>query len=326
MEQLTARDSSLVVTLSKCRAITAPQAAWHNVFWLNTNDWLCICPCREGESDQGRAGELERAQRERVKKKREKKATLALICPTIRREQFQFLFVSSKNFHKDVFCYHASREWRELRQSWESEWARGERGGAGGGGVRGVGRGEETLWVQRRGSERRGVRMSWSPPHFPFHSPVFILSPPHPWHPPLLHALCWITHAYLTSLHLQKQWTYSLAFRVLMKAPGVVAPSLFPFSPALFNSTRLMQPRITHCFLHNLQCQKKNLTELPAPFLPPIFLSLPLCSFVFMCQNPITEGLTDSVGEGGEALQDIFFTFYLRRLNSSFSFFYLLDI
>lgn len=42
------------------------------------------------------------------------------------------------------------------------------------------------------------------------------------------HAPCWITHAYLTVPHLQKQWTYSLAFRVLMKAPIVVASLLFP--------------------------------------------------------------------------------------------------
>ena len=34
-----------VVITSNCWVITAPQAAWLNVFWLNTNDWLCICPC-----------------------------------------------------------------------------------------------------------------------------------------------------------------------------------------------------------------------------------------------------------------------------------------
>ena len=33
-----------VVIASNCWVITAPQAAWLNVFWLNTNDWLCICP------------------------------------------------------------------------------------------------------------------------------------------------------------------------------------------------------------------------------------------------------------------------------------------
>lgn len=43
-----------------------------------------------------------------------------------------------------------------------------------------------------------------------------------------------------------------------MKAPGVVAPSLFPCSPSLLDSARLMQPHITRCFLHNLQCQKKK--------------------------------------------------------------------
>lgn len=31
-EAVLRRDSSLVVTVSKCRAITAPQAAWLNVF------------------------------------------------------------------------------------------------------------------------------------------------------------------------------------------------------------------------------------------------------------------------------------------------------
>ena len=51
------------------------------------------------------------------------------------------------------------------------------------------------------------------------------------------HALCWITHAYLTLQHLQKQWTYSLAFRVLMKAPRVEAPSLFPYTSSSPNPT-----------------------------------------------------------------------------------------
>lgn len=47
-----------------------------------------------------------------------------------------------------------------------------------------------------------------------------------------------------------------------------------------------------------------------------LFLSLHLCPFVFVCQNPITEGLTstffkawDCVVEGGEALQDLFIQF-----------------
>lgn len=70
-----------------------------------------------------------------------------------------------------------------------------------------------------------------------------------------------------------------------MKAPGVVAPSLFPFSPALLdstrlNSTRLMQPRITRCFLHNLQCQKKkNSLSCLLLFFPPFFYP----SLVFFC-------------------------------------------
>lgn len=34
-----------VVITSNCRVITAPQAACLNVFWLNANDWLRICPC-----------------------------------------------------------------------------------------------------------------------------------------------------------------------------------------------------------------------------------------------------------------------------------------
>lgn len=40
-------DLSRVAITSNCWVITAPQAARLNVFWLNTNDWLCICPCTE---------------------------------------------------------------------------------------------------------------------------------------------------------------------------------------------------------------------------------------------------------------------------------------
>lgn len=53
------------------------------------------------------------------------------------------------------------------------------------------------------------------------------------------HALCWITHAYLTAPHLQKQWTYSLAFRVLMKACRVVECSLFPHTSSKLGWSRL---------------------------------------------------------------------------------------
>lgn len=56
------------------------------------------------------------------------------------------------------------------------------------------------------------------------------------------HAPCWITHAYLTVLHLQKQWTYSLAFRVLMKAPIVVASLLFLYTSSKPVSSWLTSP------------------------------------------------------------------------------------
>lgn len=72
---------------------------------------------REQASKGGQANK--RAQREREKKeKKNKKNKLALICPTIKGEQFQFLFVSSKNFHEDVFCCHArvERNEAELRE------------------------------------------------------------------------------------------------------------------------------------------------------------------------------------------------------------------
>lgn len=94
-----------------------------------------------------------------------------------------------------------------------------------------------------------------------------------------LHALHLITHAYLTLLHLQKQWTYSLAFRVLMKAPRVVAPSLFPYTSSQLNSSNPTLPA-AHYTIHS--------TSTPKTW--PNILSLSVL-FLFLCRNSITEGL-----------------------------------
>lgn len=80
-------DLSLVVITSNCWVITAPQAARLNVFWLYTNDWLCICPCREQNG------------REHYEKSRQ------LLFATIKRA----ILISSvflKYFHEDVFSLH----------------------------------------------------------------------------------------------------------------------------------------------------------------------------------------------------------------------------
>lgn len=112
-------------------------------------------------------------------------------------------------------------------------------------------RGEEKrkriVWRGGKGSwEKRSKDFLKSPFSLPFFPPPplhLYLSSPFLFHPLFpLHALCWITHAYLTLLHLQKQWTYSLAFRVLMKAPGVVAPSLFPYTSSQLSSCNPTSP------------------------------------------------------------------------------------
>lgn len=63
-----------------------------------------------------------------------------------------------------------------------------------------------------------------------------------------LHTPCSVldTHAYLTVPHLQKQWTYSLAFRVLMKAPILVASLLFPHTSSKLISSRLTSPALCY--------------------------------------------------------------------------------
>lgn len=63
-----------------------------------------------------------------------------------------------------------------------------------------------------------------------------------------LHTPCSVldTHAYLTVPHLQKQWTYSLAFRVLMKAPILVASLLFPHTYSKLISSRLTSPALCY--------------------------------------------------------------------------------
>lgn len=112
---------------------------------------------RERMSEGGQANWREPSNRQ--KKEKEKKATVAVICSTIKGEQFQFLFfpqrISTRMFSVAMRAVSTEKGGRV-----EGVSERGKRGGVGGGGVRGVGRGEETLRVQRRGSERRGVRIS----------------------------------------------------------------------------------------------------------------------------------------------------------------------
>lgn len=76
-----------------------------------------------------------------------------------------------------------------------------------------------------------------------------------------------------------------------MKAPGVVAPSLFPRGPSLLHSTRLgsahaATPRHPLLFTQRQKKRKKknkkkNLTELPAPFLSSFFFIPPPVCFCF---------------------------------------------
>lgn len=143
-----------------------------------------------------------------------------------------------------------------------------------------VWRGGKGSWEKR--SKDFLISSPFSLPFFPPPPLHLYLSSPFLFHPLFpLHALCWITHAYLTLLHLQKQWTYSLAFRVLMKAPGVVAPSLFPYTSSQLSSCNPTSPP---CLLHNLQ-------HLYPPK-PGLSLSV---SFLSVCKNSITEGLTYTI-------------------------------
>lgn len=78
-----------------------------------------------------------------------------------------------------------------------------------------------------------------------------------------------------------------------MKAPGVVAPSLFPRGPSLLHSTRLgsarlmRQPHVTRCFLHSAKkrgrrrTKKKTSPSCLLLFFPLFFFIPPPVSFCF---------------------------------------------
>lgn len=113
------------------------------------------------------------------------------------------------------------------------------------------------------------IFLPFLPPH-PLPPIHFYLSSAFFFHPlSSLYALCWITHAYLTSLHLQKQQTYSLAFRVLMKAPRVVANSLLPCASSQLNPCNPTSPLL--------------ITQSAAP-LPPKPGQIISCSALFSSQ------------------------------------------
>lgn len=182
-----------VVIASNCWVITAPQAAWLNVFWLNTNDWLGICPC--GGRERTRA-----------------QWKVSLLFATIKIA----ILISSiflKYFCEGVlgFSYGCwQRNYVPLEQ----------RKGA----------------DRDRQSDKRGDGISRSPPsftlsslHLPSHSSI-VISPLFLFFFP--HTPCTVLDnpCIFNIAASSKLWTYSLAFRVLMKARRVLAPLLFPYT------------------------------------------------------------------------------------------------
>lgn len=89
---------------------------------------------------------------------------------------------------------------------------------------------------QRKGREKSERRMTWRLPfslHLLYHSTVLTASLLSlPLSPPFSPTLCTVLDnpCIFNIAASSKLWTYSLAFRVLMKAHRVLAPSLFPYT------------------------------------------------------------------------------------------------
>lgn len=132
--------------------------------------------------------------------------------------------------------------------------------------------GEEMRGEQRREREKNERRMTWRLPfslHLLYHSTVLTASLLSlPLSPPFSPTLCTVLDnpCIFNIAASSKLWTYSLAFRVLMKAHRVLAPSLFPYTSSPLPSSNPTPP----CTIYN--------TPLP-----------PTCS--------ITEGQTNKLKE-----------------------------
>lgn len=122
-----------------------------------------------------------------------------------------------------------------------------------------------------------------------------------------------------------------------MKAPGVVAPSLFPRGPSLLHSTRIgsarlmRQPHVTRCFLHSAKKRgrrrtKKKTHRAACSFSFLFFLIPPPVSFCFPVPKSNYRRTNfysflkawDCVGEGAGFFISLFF-YYFFCFSPSFS-------
>lgn len=247
---------------SNCWVITTPAAAWLNVSWLTAEDELS--PCREPSKWE----------------------------PCEKLHQLLFATIRQKSLISSVFLkrfHHVPPHMDyELRNDVPLEDRRWWRIG-----------GEEINSERRKidktmseGGNRNCERKSKDFPISSSFSFPFFLPPPSHFYLCTVfllhslfthHAVCWITHAYLTVPHLQKQWTYSLAFRVLMKAPILVASLLFPHISSKLISSRLTSPALCYTIGSTVILQ---LGRLACVFFFFYFLS------PVWCKNSITEALT----------------------------------